>query len=97
MSTHHMKTSFLIAAALVALAMPAAAQTATRSYYNSNGALPDRRRRAGPQAAFTAAAARSRAARPGRASGRTFMTAKAVTAARRSVRRRGVESTRRGA
>ena len=34
-----MKSSILIAAALIALAMPAAAQTATRSFYNANGSF----------------------------------------------------------
>jgi hypothetical protein len=32
-----MKSSFVIAAALIAVAVPAAAQTATSSFYNGNG------------------------------------------------------------
>jgi hypothetical protein len=35
----NMKSSILIAAAIIALAMPAAAQTATRSFYNGNGSF----------------------------------------------------------
>ena len=47
-----MKTSLLIAAAIIALAMPATAQTASRSFYDGQGQFAGSSTTRGPSSSF---------------------------------------------
>ena len=68
----NMKSSILIAAAIIAVAMPAATQTTTRSFYDGNGRFAGSRPRAATHVVITTDRARSRAAPSGTATRPTF-------------------------